>query len=448
MSNNRSWNSIGEEIRDAFDAALKTGNFKDLGDVITETVQDTVQDVRVKVGQAVAGRSDGFGEAAQGVNRTGRYETERDTGGGNRTRQYADVTRERKRAEEQQRRERSFREAAAARLKAPFKRIGRVSGILYQVFGGIGAGVLGILSAVFGGLALGVGGGFDIVFVILFLAFLASLGMVNLGCVKRARLRRAEKYAELAGHNHYINLDELALHMNKKEKFILKDVKKMLAAGYFPEGHLDRQESCLMLDDRIYREYLELEKQRKIQEREQQMQRLRKEAEGKPDEKRQETPEARSELEEVVAQGQEYIRRLRDMNDNIPGEEISAKLFRLENLLKEIFEGLQEHPEQLPQMKKFMNYYLPTTLKLVGAYEEFDDLSSQSEEIVEAKAEIEKTLDTINSAFEELLVRMFRDTAYDVTTDAQVLKTMLEQEGLAGQSVFEREKEPVKVSRE
>lgn len=124
------------------------------------------------------------------------------------------------------------------------------------------------------------------------------------------------------------------------------------------------------------------------------------------------------------------------MNDNIPGEEISAKLFRLENLLKEIFEALREHPEQRHQMKKFMNYYLPTTLKLVEAYEEFDDLSAQSPEIIEAKAEIEKTLDTINSAFVELLGRMHRDTAYDVTTDAQVLQTMLAQEGLAGQDVF------------
>ena len=59
-------------------------------------------------------------------------------------------------------------------------------------------------------------------------------------------------------------------------------------------------------------------------------------------------------------------------------------------------------------------------------------MSSQGEEILEAKQEIEKTLDTINSAFEELLNRMFRETAYDVTTDAQVLQTMLAKEGLTG----------------
>ena len=122
-------------------------------------------------------------------------------------------------------------------------------------------------------------------------------------------------------------------------------------------------------------------------------------------------------------------------------------LFRLENLLMEIFEGLKGHPEKRHQMQKFMNYYLPTTIKLVGAYEEFDELSSQSREIMEAKAEIEKTLDTINGAFEELLSRMFRDTAFDVTTDAQVLQTMLAKEGLAGQDVFSREREPEKVPR-
>ena len=80
----------------------------------------------------------------------------------------------------------------------------------------------------------------------------------------------------------------------------------------------------------------------------------------------------------------------------------------------------------------------------MGAYEEFDSLSVQGEEIAEAKAEIEKTLDTINKAFGELLNKLFRDTAYDVTTDAQVLQTMLAKEGLAGQSVFEFEKVPQK----
>ena len=136
------------------------------------------------------------------------------------------------------------------------------------------------------------------------------------------------------------------------------------------------------------------------------------------------------ELNQMVAEGMECIRKLRDMNDAIEGEVISAKLYRLENLLKEIFDKVREYPDQMSQMHKLMDYYLPTTLKLVEAYREFDGVSVPGEDIISAKAQIEKTLDTINAAFTELLNNLFRNRVYDVTTDAQVLETMLAQEGL------------------
>ena len=82
------------------------------------------------------------------------------------------------------------------------------------------------------------------------------------------------------------------------------------------------------------------------------------------------------------------------------------------------------------RMHKVMNYYLPTTLKLVEAYHEFDIISTPNEEILSAKKEIEETLDTINEAFVELLNSLFQDKVMDITTDAQVLQTMLANEGL------------------
>ena len=197
-----------------------------------------------------------------------------------------------------------------------------------------------------------------------------------------------------------------------------------------------------MLDNRIYEEYLQLEKQRQLQEREnaastssvQQKQSL-----GNAEDAGADRIGSRdADLETMISYGQNCIRQLRDMNDRIAGEEISAKLFRLENLLKEIFDRLREHPEQKKHMQKFLNYYLPTTLKLVESYEKFDALSIQGEDILQAKSEIEKTLDTINSAFGELLNRMFQMTAFDVTADAQVLKTMLAKEGLTGNPVPEK----------
>lgn len=132
----------------------------------------------------------------------------------------------------------------------------------------------------------------------------------------------------------------------------------------------------------------------------------------------------------MIDEGTDYIRKLRNLNDRIPGEVISAKLFCLENLLMDIFESVKQHPEQMDRMHKLISYYLPTTLKLVESYEKFDKISSPGPDIIKAKTEIENTLDTINQAFRELLNNLFQDTVFDVTTDAQVLKTMLAKEGL------------------
>lgn len=400
MSENKSWNTIGEEIRDAIGQSLQTGDFSGIGDAVSQTVRDCCDKAGQEVSKAQSRYQEKYGTRKYGTKKygtkkygTGKYGTAGKSSG----------------------------EEVPVQVKrqVPFVRVGRVSGTLYQVFGGIGTTIMAVMTAVFLGLGIGLGGGFLISFFVFFIVLLVFCGMIRLGCTQKFRLRRAEKYLQLSGNNHYINVDDLAEHTGKTRKYVLKDIHKMLDSGFFPEGHLDRQETCLMLEDTIYQEYLDLEKQRKELEQS----------------KVQETPAEKgepSELEEMIAEGKSCIKRLREMNDNIPGEEISAKLFRLETVLGEIFDGLSEHPEQAGQMHKFMNYYLPTTLKLVSAYEEFDDLSSQGEEILEAKQEIEKTLDTINSAFEELLNRMFRETAYDVTTDAQVLQTMLAKEGLTG----------------
>ena len=140
----------------------------------------------------------------------------------------------------------------------------------------------------------------------------------------------------------------------------------------------------------------------------------------------------------MIRDGKGFIKRIRIANDEIPGEVISNKLYELERLLKEIFERVKEHPEEKEQMRKFMNYYLPTTLKLVEAYAEFDRVSVPGEDILSAKAEIEKALDTINQAFGALLNKLFKASVFDVTTDAQVLQTMLAKEGLTRDEISGR----------
>lgn len=86
----------------------------------------------------------------------------------------------------------------------------------------------------------------------------------------------------------------------------------------------------------------------------------------------------------------------------------------------------------MDDIRRLMDYYLPTAIKLLEAYEELDRQPVQGENIVTSKKEIEETLDTLNAAFERLLDNLFRDTAWDVSSDVSVLKTMLAQEGLTG----------------
>ena len=114
-------------------------------------------------------------------------------------------------------------------------------------------------------------------------------------------------------------------------------------------------------------------------------------------------------------------------NDAIPGEEISAKIAKMEQIVEQIFQRAEEHPEIIPDLKKMMDYYLPMTVKLLDAYEDMDRQSIQGETI-RPKKEIEDTLDTLNEAFAKLLILYFQDTAWDVS-DISVLHTMLAQEG-------------------
>lgn len=308
-----------------------------------------------------------------------------------------------------------------------FKKVGNVSNVLYQVFGGIGLGITGFVTFIhmmvffFSQGTLWNGWILNVMFLALF------FGMIQLGISQRRRLKRAARYVQLCDYRIYGEIETLARHTGKSRQYVVKDLEKMLKLGIFPEGHLDEGKTCLMLNDEVYRQYLDSERNRRFKEEERM---ALEQKETAPQAPPQVSGEQKSELDAMVAEGMECIRKLRDLNDRISGEAISAKLFRLENLLKDIFESVREHPEQMHHMHKLMSYYLPTTLKLVEAYEEFNRVSEPGAEITEAKSEIENTLDTINQAFTELLNNLFQDAAFDATTDAQVLKTMLASEGL------------------
>ncbi len=428
MSNNQNWSATGEQLKDALTEALQSGDFKHLNNLVSQTVTSAVNEV----GKHVSIHSDGIQWKTQNSN---------ESVSNTHTSPPPNVPVWQQRAQERERQNQlRQQQTQLRRVHSPLikiKRVGNVSNVLYQVFGGIGLGITGLVTffrffAFLGGDTTLGGWIANLIFL------LGFYGMIRLGISQRRRLKRAERYLQLCDYRVYGEIENLARGTGKSQNYVIKDLQKMLALGIFPEGHLDEQKTCFMLNDVVYKQYLEAENGRRIREEE-----SRKALEQKnttQESVTQATPqvsgEQESELQTMITEGSEYIRKLRDLNDRIPGEVISAKLFCLENLLKDIFDSVREHPEQMHRMHKLMNYYLPTTLKLVEAYEEFDRVSSPSEEILKAKAEIENTLDTINQAFRELLNTLFQDAVFDATTDAQVLKTMLAKEGLTRELEF------------
>jgi 5-bromo-4-chloroindolyl phosphate hydrolysis protein len=129
--------------------------------------------------------------------------------------------------------------------------------------------------------------------------------------------------------------------------------------------------------------------------------------------------------------GEDLIKEIHEKKVAISDYDMTIKLSNLETILKKIFKRVEKHPEVVPQMRKMMDYYLPTTIKLLDAYVQLDKQAVDGVNILSAKAEIEESLDTLITAYEKLLDDLFEDIMLDVSTDISVLNTMLAQDGLA-----------------
>lgn len=125
-----------------------------------------------------------------------------------------------------------------------------------------------------------------------------------------------------------------------------------------------------------------------------------------------------------------YLHRLRKCDEAIPDTAVSAKIRKMEQTLGRIFEWVESHPQAEGELKRLMDFYLPTTVKLLETYADLDSLELEGENIRASKREIEGSLDDLNRAYEKLMDDLVADTALDISTDISVLKSMLAREGL------------------
>lgn len=152
-------------------------------------------------------------------------------------------------------------------------------------------------------------------------------------------------------------------------------------------------------------------------------------------------PTGNAELDKMISDGNLAIAEMKRLNESIKDEKISRQIDRLEEISGKIFDCVKASPEKLPQIRKFMNYYLPTTLKLLNAYDRMGSQGVSGENISGTMERVENMMGTIVTAFERQLDGLFGDQALDISTDITVLENMMAREGLSDDPIHRTQSE-------
>ena len=450
------FSNLGDQIKNTVQEAVDTMNFDQLNKNITDSVRTAIDDLRSSLNipknqQYNRQQDDYYKNQSKGTytnkgqyaNQTNGQQMDWKVGTNGTYNSQQEMWEQRKKAAieraKQMRRGRSYNPTnnnTTSIVKASYKQYpGRYKGPLLVGLGyptaigfGIAASVVAIVGASIGSVLLS-----NTLAPIFAGVFALSLVPSIAGRRICKRNKRYKLYLTTLGNRKFITFAELAQATGFSEKFIKKDIRKMLQMGMFPDGHMDQNATCLIADEETYKQYLEanasFEQRRKNEASETSKQ-------SSNDDVIDMEP-MNEELKKTIDDGKRFIYQIKEANMALPGEEITRKLNRLEEVTSKIFDFVEGHPEQLSELRKFSEYYLPISLKLVTAYKELEAQPIQGDNITKSKEEIIKTLDTINYAFENLLDSLYQSTAMEVSSDISVLEALFAQDGLTGNNDFD-----------
>jgi 5-bromo-4-chloroindolyl phosphate hydrolysis protein len=136
------------------------------------------------------------------------------------------------------------------------------------------------------------------------------------------------------------------------------------------------------------------------------------------------------------------ITEMRRLNDNILDETISRQIDHLERTTGKIFDAVIEKPEKKGQIRQFMEYFLPTTIKLLNAYDRADSVGISGSNVNTTKAKVREMLTQIEGAFDRQLDNLFQEESLDIRSDIQVMETLMAQEGLTDSPMSQKKTFP------
>ncbi|NLB28934.1 MAG: hypothetical protein GX823_01710 [Clostridiales bacterium] len=288
---------------------------------------------------------------------------------------------------------------AFARLKkeqASTKSISTV--VLIAAIIGFVAGGAGLLSAI-SSVATGAVSYNDAVLGAFFALGGAALLLVRSFIPKRVKLRR--RYLAFLGERGAMKTSDFAAALARSPEKVQNDLQEMIEDGYFgTTAYIDKSLEMLILDS------------------------------ATADSIRSERARPPRQEEEELSEYDRILRALRSLDNRIADATISYKIERIESTCAKIFRTVEENPQKLPQIRRFMSYYLPTTLKLLRSYATLEKQGIQGENIASTKDSINSVLGKLVAGFDAQLDQLFLADAMDISADIDVLQNMMAQDGL------------------
>ena len=267
---------------------------------------------------------------------------------------------------------------------------------ILQIVGGAVMGVFGIALLASIGDAIGYWADWESIFTLAGF-FVGGATTFFYGRKMQRRRNRIERYRAVMGERDHIGVAELMAVTGKKRGVVEKDIDYMVQKNLLGVGAFyDAGRGVLFRSADAYQKFL--------QER---------------------TKKENLTPKEATEGYSGALRAIREANDRIPDPVFSEKLDRMETVAGKIFREVEEHPEKLKQASTFFDYYLPTTLKLLSTYSEFEEAGIEGENLRSAKARIESIMDNLLENFEKQLDELYRSEAMDVDTDIRVMESML-----------------------
>lgn len=306
-------------------------------------------------------------------------------------------------------------------------------------------GMISLIGGGFSSFGLGIGfidtiinGGFLDIAVLSFMFAAAVIWCLYGIKTLKARLifKNYQKIINLSDSHSYAKIEELMNETGETKKKTIKRLRKMIRKRWFKEGHIDKNETTFISTNETYALY------QKAQLGFEERQRIEDEL-GKFKDESAKKAANNAEVQETLNQGRKYLAQISHLNDRIPGVDVSNKIFKIEDLTGRILKRVEEHPSNVEDIKQLMKYYLPMTIKLLTAYAEMDEQQVKVDNIDKSKEEIENVLDSLNAAFNKLLDDLYKDTAWDISSDVSVLNAMLKREGLKGNDFNASTEQPV-----